>query len=157
MQPYRRLVHLIRQQLGQGSQPEALSTGVALGVMLGLFPVPGVTTVLCLLAAVALRLNHVVLQASHYAVYPLQVAMLGVYVSLGNLWFGTGATMADLIRLPALLGADVVAGGRLLTSVLLPGVAVWVITSPILGAGIYFLSRPAFAKLRATQTQTAAP
>ena len=153
MRPYRKLIHVLNHQLKQGSHPRELSLGVTLGVVLGLLPLPGVTTVLGLLTAMALRLNHVVLQAANYAVYPLQVALLGVYLALGNLWLGTGTTVDDLTRLPSLLGADVVAGGRLLADLMVPGVAAWLLTTPLLGVGIYVLVRPAFAKLQAAATR----
>ena len=157
MKTYRKLTDMLKHQLGRGSHPRALSTGVALGVVLGLFPVPGVTTVLCGLAALALRLNHVVLQAANYAVYPLQVAMLGVYIGIGNLWLGTGTTVADLTRAAALIGEDLVAGGLFLTHLILPGVAAWFLTAPLLGAGIYALTRPAFARWQTMTKPAASP
>ena len=148
MKPYRKLIDLLKKHLGQGGHPKELSMGVTLGVVLGLFPVPGLTTVLGVLAAVALRLNHVVLQAANYAVYPLQIAMLGGYVAMGNLLFGTGISVADLARLPALLGADIFAGARLLAAIIFPGIAAWLLTAPFVGAGVYLLIRPVLFKLR---------
>jgi len=71
---------LLTRSIQLGRNPRSLSASVALGSVLGLFPIPGVATFMCILAAMLLRLNPVVLQAFNYAVYPLQIGMLGVYM-----------------------------------------------------------------------------
>jgi uncharacterized protein (DUF2062 family) len=47
----RRLVRPLLNLLRQGVTPEKIALSVALGVMLGVFPVLGATTALCALAA----------------------------------------------------------------------------------------------------------
>jgi uncharacterized protein (DUF2062 family) len=57
--------------LKQGITPRDLSLAVALGIMLGTFPVIGSTTLLCIAASVVLRLNLPAIQSVNWLVSPL--------------------------------------------------------------------------------------
>ena len=57
---------------------------LALGLALGTFPAPGCPTLLCLLAAAALRLNLPALQIVNHLSSPLQIALLIPYSRLGS-------------------------------------------------------------------------
>ena len=56
--------------------PEQAALLVSVGLVLGVFPVMGVPTVLCLLAAFGLRLNAAALQLVNNISSPLQLALL---------------------------------------------------------------------------------
>jgi uncharacterized protein (DUF2062 family) len=71
--------------------PEAVAAIVALGVVLGVFPAPVFPTLLCALAALVLRLNPPAIQLVNYLVYPLQMALLAPFVSLGGRLFPAAA------------------------------------------------------------------
>jgi hypothetical protein len=66
---------------------ETLALCVVLGFVLGVFPVLVCPTLLCALAALALRLNLPAIQAVNYLVYPLQLALVIPFVRLGDLLF----------------------------------------------------------------------
>lgn len=72
----------------QGVSPDALALSCALGAALGVVPILGVTTLLCFLAAYFLKLNQPAIQTVNYFVYPLQFALLPVFVRLGESAFG---------------------------------------------------------------------
>ena len=57
-----RVRRLLVEQLTQGVTPERIAFTIAFGAMLSVFPIFGVTTVLCAVAAWALRLNQPVIQ-----------------------------------------------------------------------------------------------
>jgi hypothetical protein len=59
-----------------GISPEQVALIFAVGLVLGTFPVVGFPTILCLIAAVALRLNGAALQAVNQLSSPLQWALL---------------------------------------------------------------------------------
>jgi len=79
-----KFVHPIVDLLTQGVAPRQLALSLALGAVVGTFPLIGTTTTLCLLLAIALRLNLPVIQLSNYLVYPLQVLALLPLVRLGE-------------------------------------------------------------------------
>ena len=79
--------HLLRpllNQLRRGATPEGLAVSCAVGVVIGVNPVLGSTTVLCLVAGALGGLNHVALQTINHLVYPLQLILLPVFVRLGE-------------------------------------------------------------------------
>jgi uncharacterized protein (DUF2062 family) len=145
----RDLKSTVHRYLGQGQRPTKLAWSVATGAVLGLFPIPGAATLLCVLTAVCLRLNHVVVQACNYAVYPLQLGMLGIYYALGNLWFGSGQVQGPLAELSGLLTGDILSGIQAMGQVALPVVSVWFFTSPLLALVLFVLVRPAMVRMQA--------
>ena len=59
---HRRIVNPILDLLRQGITPEKMALSIALGITLGITPVIGSTSILCLLAAIVLRLNTPAIQ-----------------------------------------------------------------------------------------------
>lgn len=83
-----RIVSPIKALLNQGLNPDSLALCLAIGFVLGLFPVFGVTTLLCALIAAALRLNQVAIQVANYCGYPLQFILFIPFIRLGEYLFG---------------------------------------------------------------------
>lgn len=82
-QLWTRLTAPIVAQLTQGLSPSRTALAVALGVWFGIVPIVIGSVAFCLLAAWALRLNHVVIQTANYAVFPLQLALMYPFLMLG--------------------------------------------------------------------------
>ena len=74
--------------LRQGQEPKTLAATITLGMLLGLFPIIGTTTLLCALVSIPFRLNMVVIQLANYLVYPLQLIILIPLIKLGGYLFG---------------------------------------------------------------------
>ena len=86
----RRVVNPFIDLLKQGITPEKIALSVALGVTIGVFPALGTTTILCGIAAWALKLNIPAMQLVNYLVYPLQLALLIPFLQTGSKLFGSG-------------------------------------------------------------------
>jgi uncharacterized protein (DUF2062 family) len=84
----RKLIEPILGLLRQGISPEKIALGMAVGVVIGIFPVIGSTTLLCTIAALLLRLNLPAIQLVNYLVYPLQIALLIPFFQFGAWLFG---------------------------------------------------------------------
>jgi len=84
---YKRAVEPLVALIKQGISPEKISLGMACGIVLGIFPVLGSTTILCGLAAIIFRLNLPAIQLVNYMVYPLQLVLLIPFFHLGDLLF----------------------------------------------------------------------
>lgn len=84
---YRKLVLPIIDLLRQGITPEKIAQSLAFGIVLGVFPVLGSTTILCALAAIIFRLNLPAIQLVNYFVYPLQLALLIPFIRFGEILF----------------------------------------------------------------------
>ena len=64
--------------------PENAALLLTVGLVLGIFPVYGFPTILCILASLAVRLNFPALQIVNQLSWPLQVAMLIPFARLGS-------------------------------------------------------------------------
>lgn len=133
----------IVKQIKQGMTPDQIALTVAVGSVLGLFPVPGVTTLLCVMAAMLLRLNHAVIQTVNYAVYPLQLLLMGGYYALGSHWFGAGGAVESVASISVLLRENFWAGLWSVKQFILFAVLVWAITSPAIATALYLPVRSA--------------
>ncbi len=75
--------------LRMGADPDKLAWSLALGVVVGVNPLLGSTTVLALGLASAFRLNIVASQVGNHAMYPVEILLFPVFIKLGDVLFGT--------------------------------------------------------------------
>jgi uncharacterized protein (DUF2062 family) len=143
----RRVVAPILVQLKQGITPEKIALTLALGGVIGIFPILGATTFLCAVVGVWLRLNQPVIQLVNYLVYPVQLALLIPFYRAGERLFG--AEPVPIVNVPELIGrfgADpwqfVLDYGR----VGLYGIAVWALVAAPLVALAYLALKPALVR-----------
>jgi uncharacterized protein (DUF2062 family) len=73
-----------------GISPRRLALTLALGFAIGCLPVMGIPTALCMVVALALRLNVPAIQAANYAAMPLQLALILPFIRMGGWLFGPG-------------------------------------------------------------------
>lgn len=74
----------LRLCLVQGISPRRLAFTLSVGFVLGCIPLVGIPTALCVLVALAFRLNQPAIQAANYAAMPFQVALIIPFVRLGE-------------------------------------------------------------------------
>jgi hypothetical protein len=77
--------------LRMGATPRTLAWSIAVGLMIGLNPIIGSTTLLCLAAALRFRLNVIASQIANHAVFPLELALVIPFIRLGSRVFRTAA------------------------------------------------------------------
>ncbi len=85
--------HLFQPILGllrTGITPRQLAWSLAVGVAVGMNPVVGSTTVVCLAVAFLFRLNVVASQVTNHLVFPAQLALVFPFLRAGELLFHTG-------------------------------------------------------------------
>lgn len=75
--------------LKMGADPDKLAWSLALGVVVGVNPLLGSTTVVVLGLAALFRLNLVASQVGNHAMYPLEILLFPVFIKTGSLVFGT--------------------------------------------------------------------
>ena len=79
----RRVVTPVVDQLKQGVTPRKLALSLAVGVVVSVMPLLGVTTLVALAVSAVLRLNHVAVVAANYAAYPLQILLFIPFFQAG--------------------------------------------------------------------------
>jgi uncharacterized protein (DUF2062 family) len=87
---YRRIVLPVMALLRMGASPEKLAWSIALGLVVGVNPLLGSTTLLCLGLALVFRLNLPASQLANHLMYPLEVALLFPFFKLASFVFRTG-------------------------------------------------------------------
>lgn len=142
-----RIVDPIVQQLTQGLSPERVAMTIAVGLFLAIIPVVGVTTILCLLAAWALRLNQPIIQLINWLSAPLQILLIFPFIRLGEAVFRAPRMTRSLEELVAMAKSDPVGTMAMLGETLGHAVAAWLIVGPFFIAAVYFASRPVLRRL----------
>ena len=87
----RRLVDPLLQLLRIGATPHQLAWSIAIGIVIGINPLLGSTTVLALALTPVFRLNIVASQLGNHVMYPLELLLFPVFVRLGIALFHTAA------------------------------------------------------------------
>ena len=72
----------------QGSSTRQLTFAVSIGVTFGVFPIMGLSIPLCFAAALLVRAPQPLTHAVNYAVYPLQIPLIFVFVRAGEWLLG---------------------------------------------------------------------
>jgi uncharacterized protein (DUF2062 family) len=125
----RRLVEPLMGQLKQGATPEKLSDSLAWGAMIGVFPIIGVSSFICGFAALALKLNHIAIQAINWVVYPVQLLLIIPFLRLGNIIFRHEQFTFSLIDITGMFADDFAGASRDLGGLALRGIAAWIIVA----------------------------
>jgi uncharacterized protein (DUF2062 family) len=122
----------LRALMGRAHTPEKIALSVAMGIALGLFPIFGTTTLLCVVAAVALRLNHPAIQLTNQLMYFVQIPLIVVFIRIGESMLGIApipfsatVMLAELRTHPTLLFERFGAAG-------LHGILGWAVVAPVL-------------------------
>ena len=122
--------------------PKKVSLCIALGVSLGIFPVLGMTTLLCTIAALTLRLNMPAIQMVNFIVYPLQLILLAPFYGIGGWlfnqpgWHAVEGSLIDLIR------NDFWGSMANLWDITLYAVFTWLVISPLIIVLLYIIIKP---------------
>jgi len=147
----KRLLRPILHLLTQGITPEKIALSLAFGVMLGIFPVLGTTSLLCLIAAMLFRLNLPAVQLVNLLVNPLWFALLIPFIRMGERLFGvpplaiTGAHNG-LLQFIRVLG---------LTT--LRAAAAWVLVGPVGILVLYLILVPIIRRMAHLQKVAGTP
>lgn len=92
--------------LRQGLSPEGLAWSLAVGLALGVIPLFGTSTALCVGAAWGFRLNQAAIQLANYFAYPLQLLLILPFIRMGERIFGVPHVPLSIPQLQAALRAD---------------------------------------------------
>ena len=134
--------------LTRGASPEKLATGIAWSVVCSLFPFFGFTTFLNAGVAVWRKLNQPLMQAVNYALSPLHIAMILVYVRVGEWIWQTQGERFSVIEM--LRSFKELTFGAFLHKFGWAGVhafTAWSLSAPLLFAIAYYPARAGLRRL----------
>ncbi len=137
-----RVVAPIVALLTQGITPEKIALSLAFGIVLGIFPVLGSTTVLCAAAAMGFGLNLPAIQVVNYLIYPVQLLLLVPFIRIGEKLFHAAPLQLSITQILALVRADVPHAISTLWLAEVHAMSAWLlICAPTIFLIYFFLSR----------------
>ena len=86
---YRRVALPVLALLRMGASPEKLAWSIAVGLLIGINPILGSTTILCLGLALLFRLNVAASQLGNHIVYPLELILVIPFIRAASRIFHT--------------------------------------------------------------------
>ena len=143
----RKVVDPIVRLLKQGISPEKIALCMAIGIVLSIFPVIGVTTLMCAIAAIVLHLNLPAMQIVNYLAYPLQIALLIPFFQLGAWLFGVEPLPLSAQDLITMFKADFRGSLHQLWGTTLHAIVAWTLICLPTTAGLYYILRPVIRKM----------
>jgi uncharacterized protein (DUF2062 family) len=143
----RRIIRPIMALLKQGVTPEKIALSLALGIVLGIFPVLGATTLLCSLAALLFKLNIPAIHMVNLVVYPLQLAFLLPFYRVGEWLFNAEHLPISVQEIMALIDKDVWGAILFLWDTTVRAIGAWFLVGSVLTLLLYTLLKPGIARL----------
>jgi uncharacterized protein (DUF2062 family) len=155
-----KLFYKIKQKfidfLKQGISPEKLALAVALGICLGIIPLLGATSLLCMAAAFSFRLNMGAIQVVNYLTYPLQLILYIPFLKYGASIFSNEKFNYSLSEITTMLSENTWQTIQKFFWVNVYGLLLWLIIAAVLYIFLYFICLRSFRILSTTikQNQT---
>jgi uncharacterized protein (DUF2062 family) len=148
---YRKVVRPVLGWLGQGITPRKLALAIAIGAIIGVFPLIGATTLISAAAAVLLRLNMPAVQLANYLVYPLQFLLLIPFYQLGAWLFGAEPVTIAVEALMKMFATDFWASLGQFWQLTLHAIAAWGLVAVPAGALLYGMLKPVLSRIDAAR------
>lgn len=133
----RRILTPILIQIKQGVTPHQIALAISLGAVIGIFPIIGSTTVLCLIVGILFKLNQPTLQIFNYLVYPLQILLVLVFVRIGEFAFNANSISFYPSQLKQEFFADPLIFFQRFGLAGLHAIVAWTISAPFITIIIY--------------------
>jgi uncharacterized protein (DUF2062 family) len=139
--------------LKEGRSIHKIALCLAMGATLGVFPVLGITTLLCTVAAFVFRLNLPAIQIVNYLVYPVQLALLTPFYSIGSWLFKQESWLTPGENLITLIKNDFWGSLASLWNLTLYAIITWMVICPILVLVLYMILKPMIGSFSALRKQ----
>jgi hypothetical protein len=144
------LVEPVKTQLTRGIAPDKLGWTIAAAVTLGIFPIMGTPSVICFLFGAAFRLNQPVLHAFKTLVYPLHLALILVFIRLGQRLHGVPLLTLSIPQMVARFRDDPALFARDFGLAAWHGITAWLIVAPIIAIIVKLAVTPVLARVAAS-------
>ena len=146
---YRKAADLIVGLLRQGLTPERIALCLALGLIIGCFPIAfGAATLLATIAALTLRLNLPAIQIANYAAAPLQIALFIPFMRIGEFLTRSKPLPLSIGQILTMIKADLWGSVIQLWGSILHAVAGWLVAGPVFTALLYVILLPLLRRVR---------
>ncbi len=109
-----------------------LALSIAFGFIIGIIPMMGVSTAICAILALWLRLNIIAIQIVNYIAYPLQLIFYIPFIKAGEKILGYTNTQFTITEIVKLFKGGFFSAVKILWVANLQGLFIWmIITIPV--------------------------
>jgi hypothetical protein len=143
------LVIPVFNQLTGGITPTKIAWTIALGVVLGIFPILGTPSAFCLLVGWLFRLNQPVLHVFRMLVYPFHLALILVFIHIGERLYGVPLIPFSISQMIAKFEQSPMKFFSDFGMAAWHGVSAWLLIAPIVAILIKLLATPLLTRLAA--------
>ncbi len=135
-----RVITPIRRLILTGVTPRRIALSIATGTIVGIFPLLGTTTALCVGLSLAFRLNMVAMQAFNWLVAGMQLLLILPFIRLGERLYHTAPLPLRPDEIEILFREGFLHASRTLGMSLVHAVSGWMSVAPLIFAATYFAS-----------------
>jgi hypothetical protein len=135
VQPFRRVVV-------EGSSPSKLALSMAVGAMIGIWPVPWTSTAACAVLGPIMRLSLPALMFANFMVTSLQLLLLIPFLQAGAWLFRAGSLPYTAAQVKAILAQGVGHTLAVLGEAIARAFAVWLLVTPFAVGLLYLALKP---------------
>jgi len=150
----KKIVPRIMPLLKQGISPEKIALAMAMGAAIGICPLIGATTAMCVVAALVLRLNQPAIQIANYLVYPLQIILLIPFFQFGAWIFGMAPLPLSAPHLIFMFHENFWQTVKTLWRIIFHAIVAWGLICPPTIAVLYYILSPLIRRMKAGQGTT---
>jgi uncharacterized protein (DUF2062 family) len=143
----RRTLDIVVAQLHQGVTADKIALTLAIGLILGLFPIFGTTSALCVIAALWLKLNQPIIQLVNWLAAPLQLPGIYLFVRIGERLTRSPPVQFSINGLVQQFRASPLQFMRLFGMTGLRGVLAWLLIAPAIATVVYLALLPPLRRI----------
>jgi len=142
----KRIIDPVLGFLKQGVSPASLALAITAGVVIAYIPIFGISTLLCLLAIWAMRLNPAVVLLANQVAYPLQFVLFIPFLRSGEWLFKALAVPFSVSQIFDMARENFWSVVSLLWRSALYALVVWAIVSIPVALMLYFILKAVFGR-----------
>ena len=150
----RRIRDPLVAQLTQGITPEKIALTLAVGTACALFPIFGATTLLCIAAAITLRLNQPIIHLLNQACWPVHIPAMYGFIRFGEYLCGAPAVSFNVRHMRDLLWNHPALFFRDFGATAFHAVIAWLVLAPPFVALAYLVALPVTRRIARLKART---
>ncbi len=131
---------------GEGLSAENLAFSITIGIVAGMFPVFGATTLLSLFLAILFRQNLLVVQSVQWIMALFQIMLIIPFMQFGAFLLNHPALHIDITQINHAFRPGLLSGIRTIGIFHLYAILTWTILSVPAGAASYYTLKAVFQK-----------
>ena len=148
-----RLLRPLEQLLSEGLTPAKMSHALAVGFVLGITPMLGISSILAVGVATVFKLNQVAIQVANWAAYPLQIVLFIPFIRAGEWLLGLEPAAINPSNIASMFSDDFYASLEIYGQSLAAGFALWAIIATPLSFALSYPVRKILQKKLVAERQ----